>query len=108
MKIFLGLLILAGVVYVGAKVVPIYFANFELQDTMKLEARSSLARRSSPEEVRRNVAKKAQELELPLRPEDIRVDVSPGYVNVRANYSVTVDLYVYQLKLELHPESGQL
>ena len=106
MKLILWLLILGGIGYVAFKVVPVYFANYQLEDTMKEEARFAVENRRTPEQLREIIYKKAKNLEILLKPSDIRVDSNARGILIRADYSVPVDLQVYKFVLQFNPTSG--
>lgn len=61
--------------------------------------------KKTPDDVRQDVFKKAQDLGIPATPQDIQLDMSNGNVSIDVNYSVPVDLYVYQLTLDFHPHA---
>ncbi len=104
MKTILSLLVLAGMIYVGVKVVPPYLNNFELQDSMKTEARFAAVNRKSPEEVREDIYKEIKKLGIPARPEDIHVEPLPGAgLRITVTYSVVVALPGYELVLNFQP-----
>ena len=106
LKTILVLMILGTAVYAGIKVVPLYYSNYQLQDTMRQEARFALTNRQNEEDLRKAVYKEAQNQDVPIRPEDIRVEMGPQGVFISADYTVTVDLQVYRFTLEFRPNSG--
>ena len=59
--------------------------------------------RQTPEQIRGAVLKEAQKDDLPIGAEDIKVEAVNGNVKINADYSVTVDLGVYQWTLNFHP-----
>ncbi len=101
----LTLLILGFMVFCGIKVVPAYFANYQLQDAMQTEARFAITSRKNDEMVREDIWKKVQELEIPAKREAIRVGYGQGSVEISLDYVVPVDLKVYQFNLEFHPHA---
>ncbi len=103
LKAIIWLLVLGGAAYVGYKLVPIYFANYQLQDKMLTEARFATVNRRSIEEIRDIVFREIQDREIPARREDIRVETSQRGVRIVVDYTVTVDLRVYQLQLHFTP-----
>ncbi|HXX71050.1 MAG TPA: hypothetical protein VEI55_02080 [Candidatus Acidoferrum sp.] len=109
LNIILPLLILVAVIFVIAKIVPVYFANFQFQDAIQTEAKFALTGypKKSLDDLREDVYKKAQELDIPAQKESIRVDVDPtrGYVDIGLDYSVPIDLKVYQFTLQFHPHA---
>jgi hypothetical protein len=98
--------ILAAFVYVCIRVVPHYMNDFQFRDTMETAARFATVNRQSPDEIRKNLLKQAEEAEMPIRLEDIKVVSRGGRIDIEANYSVTVDLHVYQWTLKFHPTAS--
>lgn len=98
-------LILAAAVFVGIKIVPAYFSNYQLQDSMLTEARFAVASRKSEEDIRAAIWKKIQELDIPAKREDIKVTIMDSTVNIEVNYVVHVDLKAYEFNLEFHPHA---
>jgi hypothetical protein len=95
--------ILVAFVYVCVRVVPLYVNDYQFRDSMETAARFASVNRQSPEEIRSNLFKEAERADLPLRLEDIKVVSRGGRIEIEANYSVTVDLHVYQWTLNFHP-----
>lgn len=93
--------------FVGIKVVPIYVENYQFQDSIQAESRFALTGypKKSPDDVRNDILKKAKELDLPVKPEDIRVSMTNGAVEISADYSYTFDLAVYQWTHDFHPHA---
>jgi hypothetical protein len=104
-KTFVALLIVVAFLYVAAKVVPIYFANFQLQDKMRDEALYAQANRRTPNQLQEIILTEAKGLDLPVRAENISVEMTGNATRISADYTVTVDFTVYQLKLRLTPTS---
>jgi hypothetical protein len=50
----------------------------------------------------------AQKEDLPIQAADIKVEGSAGNVHINVDYSVTVDLKVYQWTLNFHPDATNL
>jgi len=109
LNVILPLLILGGMIFVIAKIVPVYFANYQFQDAIQTEAKFALTGypKKSLDDLREDVYKKAQELDIPAGRESIRVavDANKGYVDIGLDYSVPIDLKVYQFTLQFHPHA---
>ncbi|HXW61396.1 MAG TPA: hypothetical protein VEJ45_02275 [Candidatus Acidoferrales bacterium] len=109
LNVTLALLILAAMLFTIAKIVPVYFANFQFQDAIQTEAKFALTGypKKSLDDLREDIYKKAQELDIPATREDIRVAVDPsrGYVDIGLDYSVPIDLKLYQFTLQFHPHA---
>jgi hypothetical protein len=100
------LLILGAMVFGAVKIVPAYFANYQFQDSIESEARFALANMKPADEIRDDVWRKAQDLSIPLsKKEDIVISVDRQNVSISADYSVPVDLIIYQFELQFHPHA---
>jgi hypothetical protein len=107
LNLFLTLVVLAAMGISAVKIVPPYVNNYELQDSMRTEAEfaESGYPKKTPDDVRQDVLKKAQDLGIPAGPQDIQLDMANGNVSISLDYSIPVDLYVYQLTLQFHPHA---
>jgi YbbR domain-containing protein len=109
LNVIIPLLILAAMIFVIAKIVPVYLANYQFQDAIETEAKFALTGypKKSLDDLRDDVYKKAQELDIPAQRESIRVavDASRGYVDIGLDYAVPIDLRVYQFTLQFHPHA---
>jgi len=108
-KLILILGLLAMGVWVSAELIPPYFSNYEFQDTLDNEARLGTYSTKGDEVIRDTVFRKAQDLELPLTKDDIKVQrvggVGSGSVTISTDYTVHVELPGYPMDLHFHPES---
>jgi hypothetical protein len=73
---------------------------------MQTTARFATINRQSPDEIRKTLVQEAKSKDIPVQPENIHVTNDAGNVKISADYSVTVDLQVYQLTLNLHPSAS--
>jgi len=105
LKALIWLAILAAGVYVLYKVVPAYIANYELQDKMQTEARFAMVNHKSVEEMREVIFREIQARDIPATREDIKVESNERGVRISVNYTVTVDLRVYQWQLHFTPRA---
>jgi hypothetical protein len=108
-KLILVLGLLGGLAYVCAEIIPPYFANYEFQDTLDTEARLGTYSTKGDEVIRDAVFKRAQELELPLTRDQIKVQRTggpgTGSVFIETSYSVHVELPGYPMDLDFHLQS---
>lgn len=106
-KVILGLIVMVGAAYLCLMLIPPFFANYQFEDAIKTEGELSTYSTKSEEAIGDSVYKKAQELEIPLSREQIRVRRTgfqgSGSVIIEASYTVHVDLPVYPLDLEFNP-----
>jgi len=107
LKLLLALAVMGSMVFGAWKMIPPYFANYQLQDALQTEARFALAAypRKSDDDIREDVWKKMQELGIPAKREDIKINIVNGAIEISADYSVPIDLAVYQFSLSFHPHA---
>jgi len=109
-KTIITLAFLVAVVYCGFKIIPVYVNSYELQDYIRQQNPFWVTQRASAEAIRNNILAKAQDLNLPLKPDDVKVEVGGGRTSVQLDYTISVDLKVYTVPLHFTPsaESRQL
>jgi Domain of unknown function (DUF4845) len=98
--------ILLAFLYVCFRVVPLYVADYQFQDSMQSAARFASVNHIPPDDVRKNLLKEAERAEMPVKLQDIKVNDHNGRIDIEADYSVTVDLHVYQWTLKFHPSAS--
>jgi hypothetical protein len=101
------LLVLGAMVFAAVKIIPVYFANFQLQDAIESESRFALTGypKKSVDDIRDDVWRKVQDLGVPAQKEAIEVAVANGSVSIELNYAVPIDLSVYEFTLQFHPHA---
>jgi hypothetical protein len=101
------LAIVGAMVFVAVKIVPVYVANYQFQDSIESESRFALAGypKKSVDDIRDDVFKKVQDLGIPAKEEDIQVTVNDSSVDIDLNYTVPINLAVYQFTLQFHPHA---
>jgi hypothetical protein len=107
MSLILTLAIVAAMVFAAVKIVPAYFANFEFQDAINSESQFALTGypKRNQDDIQEEVYKKAQELGIPAKKDDIHVIMTSGTVSISLDYTVPIDLSVYQFSLQFHPHA---
>ena len=85
--------------------VPAYFANYQLQDSMETEARFAMSNRKAEQDIREDMARKAKELGIPANPDNLKIIAEGGAIQISLDYSVPIDLGVYQFSLQFHPHA---
>jgi hypothetical protein len=102
-KMFLGIFVIVGGGYASVKLVPPYFSNYQFQDAVKDEATHDSYASKTEEEIRASVYKKAQEFDIPITQEGIKVIHQGaqfnGTVIIHAPYVVHIDFPGYPLDL---------
>jgi hypothetical protein len=95
----------ALVIYSAVKIIPSYVSDYQLSDKMQEQARFAVVNRYSEEQIRDNLFKTIQELEIPAKRDDIKVAANNSMVKISLNYTVPVDLFFYHLDLNFSPSS---
>jgi len=98
-------LLFLTVIFVAYKTVPWYVKNFELQEKMQETARFASAFHKPEEELRDTIFKEVQDLELPAKREDIKVEYSGRTVRISVDYVVPVDFLIFQHDMHFTPSS---
>lgn len=109
LNLVLTIAILGATIFVAVKILPPYFANYQFEDAVKSEARFALSGypRKTEDDIRNDVWKKAQELGIPLaKRESIQIVLNQGNVTISTDYTVPIDLLVYQFDLQFHPHAN--
>ncbi|HEY4709828.1 MAG TPA: hypothetical protein VIH46_06635 [Candidatus Acidoferrales bacterium] len=106
-SLILTLLIVAALGFTAVKIVPVYVEAYQFQDSIEAESRFALTGypKKSVDDIRDDIYKKALDLDIPAKREDIRVSVTNGSVEIGTDYSVLIDLKVYQYTLQFHPHA---
>ncbi len=105
-KTILFLLFFASMIFIGFKTIPAYVAEYQLADKMQETARFSVVTRQNEEQVRDAIFKVIQDLDIPAKKEDIKVTSTNQLVTINVDYTVPVDLVVYQTEMHFSPSSA--
>lgn len=97
--------ILAFAVYAAVKIVPPYAAEYQLADKIQEQARFAVVNRYTEEQIRDNVFKVVQDLGVPAKREDIKIESSNQVVKIAMDYTVPIDLIAYHMDLHFTPSS---
>jgi hypothetical protein len=97
----LALTIVAVLIYLGVKVVPVMINTYAFKDFIEEEARFASVRRDD-DEIRDRVWKKARELDLPIELKQIHTERSNARFDINVDYTVPIvtPVYTYNWVLE--------
>lgn len=105
-KLIFALVVIAGMIYTAVQTIPVVVHAYEFQDSLReLVYQVMAGQRPSAENVRNAVLSKAAELQLPVKGENVSVDISMRKVAITVDYHVPVNLAVYQLNLHFTPSA---
>ena len=109
LKLVFGVAILVAMALVGMKVIPPYFSNYELEDSIKTEALQATYSTRTEEDIQNAVIKHARNYDIALTAKEVHVrrvgGFGQGSLDIEVDYSVPLDLPGYSTTLEFHPSS---
>jgi cell division protein FtsL len=103
-KAVLSIAFVFAVAYSAIKIIPVYVSSYELQDYIRQQNPFWLTQRAPADAIRNHILAKAKDLDLPVEPDQVKVDVGGG-VSVQLDYTVPVDLKVWTLRLHFTPSA---
>lgn len=106
MKAIIWTMVLVAVIYGAVIVLPVIISEYEFQDSLQEIARFASVNHKTNEQIKQSVLEEAQKQDLPVQLEDIKVEGYSGNVHINVDYSVTVDLKVYQWTFNFHPTAS--
>jgi hypothetical protein len=103
LKALAGLLLVAAGFYLAWVLLPPWFANYQLQDAFDNEARlDSYNPFKTDADIKSSLAKAAQDLDIPLKAEDVQVNRDGPNLTLSASYTVHVELPGYAFDWNFH------
>jgi hypothetical protein len=93
--LLISLALLLSAAYAAYVLIPIKVRTYEFYDTMRSEARFGAVRKRD-EVVADRLLKKARQLGIPLKKENLEIKRDGGMYVITAHYTIPVDLTVYQ------------
>ena len=109
LKLLFVFAILGAFVLVGAKVIPPFFSNYELEDSIKTEALQSTYSTRSEDDIRAAIIKQARNYDIALTPQQVHIsrlgNFGTGSLTIQADYTVAIELPGYSTTLEFHPST---
>jgi hypothetical protein len=104
-KAILWTAILVYGAYAAYKIIPAYVAEYQLADKMQEQARFAVVNRYSEDQIRDNIFKVVQDLDIPVKREQIQIVDTQQVVKISLEYTIPVDLLVYHMDLHFTPSS---
>jgi hypothetical protein len=106
-KPFIGILVVVVLLYLGWMIIPVYMAFYQFQDSLVTITKFSATSLNTEEQIHDEVLKKAKELDVPVRPEDIKVHREGSAVDITADYVVVLNFIGGQQKTIAFSPSGK-
>jgi len=105
LKAIIYTVILVAAVYAAVKVVPVYVAEYQLNDKITEQARFAVVNHYTEDQIRDILFKVIQDLDIPANREDIKVQNTNHGVLISVNYTVPVDFKIYKTEINFSPSS---
>ncbi len=106
LKSLLGLAVVVGAFYMAFLLIPIYYNNYSFQDELDNQARqASYSNSVTDQDVQDILAKKAKELEIPLKAEQIHVARNGNEITITTHYSVSVHTPFKDFEINFDPST---
>lgn len=105
LKALIYFAILAAAVYVAVKIVPVYVADYQLKDKMTEQARFVVVNRYTEDQIKDNIFRTIQDLDIPAKREDVKVATTNHGLQISVNYTVPVDFLIYKTEMNFSPSS---
>ena len=105
LKAIIFVVVIVIIIYSAVKIVPAYVNNYQLADKMEEQARFAVVNHYSEEQVRDNIFKFCQELDVPAKKENIKVVANNAVVKISMTYTVPVDVLTIHMDLHFAPTS---
>jgi Domain of unknown function (DUF4845) len=106
LRIALAVLIVVVLAVLGARLLPLYLDNMQLQSYVEGIAQSAEARTRPDDSVRVAVLEKAALLGLPVKADNVHIRRSDDSMRIEVRYIVRVDLPLYTVDLHFYPGAG--
>jgi len=111
-KLVLGILVIGAFVYIGAAILPIYYANYEFSEAVKTEATMQTYTTKTEAAIQDTLYRKAADLGIPIEKDHLRAhrtgNQGNGSLNVEAPYTVRVNFPGYPLELNFDASTSNM
>jgi hypothetical protein len=104
-KLIFAIIFLSLVGWTAFKVIPVYVANYELNNDIHDLAIQATVNHASMEQVQSQVLNFAKDLDLPIEREDVKVEVGTRVV-IDVDYKVPIDLKFYSFEMHFTPAAA--
>jgi hypothetical protein len=105
-RIAAAIAVLAALAGFGALFTPIYLHNLELQRYVADLTHTTGSHVAADGELRANVLKRAGELDLPVKADNVHIDRVGDQLRIDVRYFVRVSLPFYTVDLHFYPGAG--
>jgi hypothetical protein len=104
-KAILWTVLLVYGAFAAYRIIPAYVTEYQLADKMQEQARFAIVNRYQEDQIRDTIFKTVQDLDIPVKREEIKIVATQTVVRISLEYTIPVDLLVYHMDLHFTPSS---
>lgn len=105
LRALLTILIVGSAIYVGSKVAPAYYTNYQFQSDLEQVAMTASYTTNSEAAIQESVAARGRDYGIPLKVDQIRVRRSGNDLSISAEYTIHFDIPIYPFDLSFNPKT---
>jgi hypothetical protein len=105
-RIAAAIAVLAALLGFGVLFTPIYLSNLHLQSYVSELTHNASIGQQSDDALRAAVVERAQQLDLPVKADNVHVEHLPDGIRIDVRYFVRVSLPGYTVDLHFYPGAG--
>jgi hypothetical protein len=105
-RVVTGLILLALLIAIGARLAPVYFRNLELQRYVADLTQNPENQTVPDPALRTRILERAQDLELPVTADNVQIHRGSDGLRIEVIYKVRVNLAFYTVDLHFYPGAG--
>jgi hypothetical protein len=106
-KALIWIVLIGLLVYLGIKIVPPFVNYYDLRDHMDQTATFAAVGNQTEMQIRQDIWKKIQDLEIPAQYDDLKVVRGNRRVQISCHYVVEVPFLGYTIRLNFTPETDK-
>ncbi|MBI3665875.1 MAG: hypothetical protein HY236_06560 [Acidobacteria bacterium] len=103
----LAVLLLGIFLYLGAGLAPYFIRNFRFARELAVITRSGKISAQPPERLRAQIMELARQQGIPIKEEDVLLEIAPAQDRITVRYRVEVKLPGYTVYLHFAPQAGR-
>lgn len=103
LRMLLGVAVIVALVYSLFNILPAYLTAYQFEDEMKEEAKLAVYSKLSEDQIHDVMMKKARELGVPVKSDQLIVKHVGDDLTISADYLVHVDIPSFAFDLKFHP-----
>ena len=102
----ISIVLFAVVIYLAITVGPIYYSNYNFENSVKTTASRAGAKFFNDEQIVGEILALAQRNEIRIKKENVIVDRFAGQIHIIVNYSVPVDFVLFERALNFKVDAS--